>query len=209
MNSSQSSHRSQNPRDYLYYFTVDGIVSKIGAINSPEDFLQKNYWVNRRPIYSTISYIQEMIDEGYDVRFLVPYFPQARGSKNDRIRWLMKQFQYIEDYQYILLPFGTDKSQYAKWNTVLISTSAEELKAWEQKGGLCVQAEAEQKLAQKLWRKATLNLTVPFDAGRILRLALAGKRMSIDEQHNTMQKLQKRQKEFATSVEKGKLVSWQ
>lgn len=208
MHSSHSSQRSQNPRDYLYYFAVDGVISKIGAINSPEDLLQKGFWVTRRPIYSTIGYLQEMIDEGYDVRFLVPYFPQAKGSKNDRIRWLMEQFEYIEDYQYILLPFGTDKSQYAKWNTVLVSTSAEELRAWEQKGGLCVQAEAEKKLAQKLWRKATLNLTVPFDASRLLRLALAGKRISTNEQHKTMKTLEQRQKDFVTQVEKGQ-TSWQ
>lgn len=190
------------PEDCVYYFSADGILSRIGSVNSPEDFLQKNYWETRRPIRTTIGYVQNMMDRDIDVRIFLTYFPESKTSKNERVQWILKYFPYIYDHQYILLPFGTSKLKYARPNTILVSTNYEEIEQWTWAGGLAVQGEGENKAIHTLWKNSHRNLTAPFDEEQLLKLALNQVKVDKKARRDTVAEITQRKKDFETPVKR-------
>lgn len=205
--------KSKNPEDYIYVFEVDGIISKLNYVNCPEDFLEEGFWESSQtqvPVFNTIQQISRMMQDeegnGYDVRLLATYFPQAKYTKNERKLWLMTHFRYIEDWRILFCPFGKPKSSLFRYreNVIFISTNKRELEEWEQSGGMAVQAEpdypANEPIPNSLWYKSTMNFNHAFTAKQILDNALEEKRIAIDEHQQVVSELDKRMEDFSESV---------
>lgn len=187
-----------NPKDaqnYLYYFELDGVLTRPRQVESPEEFLQPGFYSGSAVIQEEVAdWIATILDEDYDVRFLTTVFTSE--GKDEKLRLLRRLFPDLELEGCLFLPFGESKADYAKWNTVLIDPTAGTLEAWSRAGGPAIQALNPEVHSEKIWDGAILDLSVPFDPEEILTRIAEKPRIAKPEHDRAAEKLRQRQKDF-------------
>ena len=124
-------------------FDMDGTLAVWQNV-SLETVTKRGYFASLEPMENVCTLLKGLVSLGYEVGILSSVFQDGHSSV-DKIKWLMRCFGGVIDIDNVFfVPYGERKSDYIKANApewmsaMLIDDFSENLREWENAGGLAV-----------------------------------------------------------------------
>ncbi len=145
------------------YIDQDGVLAKFSLTATIPETHEEGFFLSREPEWKMIHLVKKLIARGFYVCVLSAAY-RNRYAPVEKSKWI--DIYLNKNVNRIFVPYGDSKSDYISCNdgSILIDDYSENLRAWEESGGMAVKFYNGINGTKGTWKgKKAIDLSMSID----------------------------------------------